>query len=138
MGFNTKDFRFADIQVSLFGQTLSGFRGVSYKKKQEKELLHGAGEKPIGIQRGNITYEGEIMMLKSDYDALNLAARAAGYDDIVSLPGFPVVVAYTNDTKITTDTLLNVEFMEFDEGMKQGDKFKEMSLPIIFTGIKKA
>ena len=138
MAFNTKDYRFADISVSLFSQTLTGFRGVSYKKKQEKELLHAAGDKPVGVQRGNITYEGELTLLKSDYDALNVAARAAGYDDILGLPGFPIVLAYTNDTQITTDTLLNVEFMEFDEGMKQGDKFKEMSLPIIFTGIKKA
>ena len=137
MGFNTKDYRFADISVSIFGQKLSGFRGVSYKKKQEKSLLHAAGDEPIGIQRGNKSYEGEISMLKSDYDAMNLAARTAGYDDIIDLPGFPIVIAYSNDTNLTVDTLLNVEFMEFDEGMKQGDSFIEMSIPILFTGIKK-
>jgi hypothetical protein len=138
MAFNSKEYRFANVAVSAFGTTFQGLRGVSYKKKQEKELLHAQGDKPIGIQRGNISYEGELKILKSDFDALNEAAVAAGYEDLIEMPGFPIIVSYTNDTKIKVDTLLNVEFTEFDEGLTQGDKFKELSLPIIFTGVKKA
>lgn len=135
--FNSKNYRFADITVSMFGQTLTGFRGIKYKKSQEKEHLYAQGDEPVGVQRGNKAYEGELMMLKSDFDALNIAAKTAGYEDVVDLPGFPLIVSYSNNTKITTDTLLNVEFKEFEDGMVQGDKFKEISLPIIFTKIKK-
>lgn len=137
MGFNSKEYRFADIKISLFGTKLKGLRGVEYKKKRNKELLHAAGDEPVSIQSGNVDYSGSISMLKGDFDSLNAAAVKAGYSDITDLPGFPVIVEYSNSTKMSVDTLLNVEFDEYDEGLKQGDKFKEISLPILFTGIKK-
>lgn len=138
MPFNSKEYRFADIQVSLFGQKLKGLRGVEYSRSRNKELLHAQGDEPFSIQSGNVDYKGSLMMLKGDFDALNLAATAAGFTDITDLPGFPIVISYTNETKLSVDTLINVEFDSYDEGLKQGDKFKEISLPILFTRIKKA
>ena len=134
---NGKQYRFADIKVSLFGQNLKGFRGIEYSKKRNKELLHAQGDEPISIQSGNVDYSGNLMLLKSDFDDLNTAAIAAGYADITDLPGFPIIVTYSNTSKLNVDTLINVEFDSYDEGLKQGEKYKEMSLPLLFTAIKK-
>ncbi len=132
---DTREFEFADITVKLLGAELTGLRGITYKKSQEKELVYGAGNKPKSVQRGNKKYEGSLMLLKSDFDALNKAAIDAGFDDISDVPASKidatVVYQITEESKLQTATLRGVEFTEFEDGMKQGDKFKEITLPFI-------
>lgn len=141
MAFDSREFEFADVRVAILGTQLTGLRGLTYKKSQEKEPVYGAGNEPRAIQRGNKKYEGQLMLLKSDFDALNIAAIAAGYEDIVDVPGdlIDLIVVYQKEgtAKLSTDRLLNVEFTEAEDGMKQNDKFKEVTLPFICLKIKK-
>lgn len=140
MAFDSREFEFADIKVSMLGVELTGLRGLTYKKSQEKELVYAAGNQPKAIQRGNKKYEGSLMLLKSDVDLLNQAARLAKYEDITDVPGrlIDITVVYQNldSLKLSTDTLQNVEFNEVEEGMKQGEKFKEITLPFMFLRLK--
>lgn len=141
--FNSREFEFADIKVNMLGVELEGLRGLTYKKSWEKEPVYGAGNEPKAIQRGNKKYEGSLSLLKSDVDALSKAARTAGYDSILDVPGkdINITCVYQKEedaASLATDTLVNVEFTEFEDGMKQGDKFKEVSLPIIFLRLKQA
>lgn len=143
MAFDSREFEFADIKVALLGVELSGLRGLTYKKSQEKELVYGAGNQPKAIQRGNKKYEGALLLLKSDFDMLNTAARGAGYEDITDVPGrlinLTCVYQKSDDAaKLSTATLINLEFTEYEDGMKQGDKFKEISLPLIFLRLKES
>jgi hypothetical protein len=137
MAFDSREYEFADISVSMLGLLLSGLRGLTYKKSQEKELVYAAGNQPKAIQRGNKKYEGTLMLLKSDFDQLNAAAKNAGYDDITDVPGhlIDIAVLYAKGELASLPIaviLKNVEFTDFEDGMKQGDKFKEVSLPFIF------
>lgn len=137
MAFDSREFEFADIKVSMLGTELSGLRGLTYKKSQEKELIYAAGNQPKAIQRGNKKYEGTITLLKSDFDLLNTASRAAGYEDITDVPGrlINITCLYQKSDdglQLKTDSLQNVEFSDYEEGMKQGEKFKEISLPFMF------
>ncbi|MDE3185279.1 MAG: hypothetical protein KGM16_17845 [Bacteroidota bacterium] len=138
--FNSKEFEFADIKVSVLGTELSGLRGLTYKKTQDKEPVYAAGNQPKSIQRGNKKYEGNLMMLKSDFDLLNAAARTAGYEDISDVPGSAINITcvYSNASNLSVDSCLNVEFTDFEDGQKQGDKFKEITLPFIFLRLKQA
>jgi hypothetical protein len=43
MGYDSREFEFADTKVSMLGVELSGLRGNTYKRSQEKELVYGAG-----------------------------------------------------------------------------------------------
>jgi hypothetical protein len=142
MGFNSREFEFADIKVAIMGRELSGLRGLTYKKSQEKELVYGAGNAPKAIQRGNKKYDGTLTVLKSDFDLMNLSARAAGYEDIVDVPGdlinITCVFEKPGTGMLSTDSCINVEFTEMEDGMKQNDKFKEVALPFIFTKLKQA
>lgn len=139
MGFDTREFEYADIKVKVFGAELDGLRGLTYKKSQEKELVYGQGNRPRAIQRGNKKYEGSLMLLKSDFDLLNKAALAAGYADITEVPGklinLSAVFQKDSDPFIQTATIFNLEFTDFEDGMKQGDKFKEVTLPFICLNI---
>ena len=132
--FNSREYEWSDVNVVAAGRPVTGIRGVKYSSKQEKEVLHAKGNKPHSIQRGNKTYDGELTVPQSEYEAL----RAAGGGDILDI-SIDIVVAYGNPSKgdvITTDLLMGVEFTEDNTEWKQGDKFQEKSLPFIFLDKK--
>ncbi|WP_304581978.1 hypothetical protein [uncultured Alistipes sp.] len=132
--FNSRQYEWADITVFAGNRDITGIRSIKYSEKQEKELLHGKGDKPLSIQKGNKTYEGEIGVLQSELEAL--AAAAGG--SILDLE-LTVVVSYGNPSKgdmVKVEELLGVQFTEEPREMKQGDKFMEATLPFIFLGKK--
>lgn len=132
--FNSREYEWSDVNVVAAGRPVTGIRGVKYSSKQEKEVLHAKGNKPHSIQRGNKTYDGELTVTQSEYEAL----RTAGGGDILDI-SIDIVVAYGNPSKgdvITTDLLMGVEFTEDNTEWKQGDKFQEKSLPFIFLDKK--
>lgn len=89
---NTREYEWADVSVVMAGRMVTGLRGVKYSAKQEKELLHAKGNKPHSIQRGNKTYDGEITLLQSEYEALKQACGGDILDasiDIVAAYGNP-------------------------------------------------
>lgn len=140
--FNSREFEYADTKVSVLASELSGLRGLTYKISQEKEFVYGQGNTPKSIQRGNKKGEGVLTVLKSDYDLMHLAAVAAGYNNLLEVPGKLINIScvYQKDdaSSIATDILLTCEFTEIEDGMKQGDKMKEISLPFMFISHKKA
>ena len=131
---NTREYEWSDVTVVMAGRPVTGLRGVKYSAKQEKELLHAKGNKPHSIQRGNKTYDGEITLLQSEYEALKQASGGDILDASLDL-----VAAYGNPTAgdvITTDVLVGVEFTEDNTEWKQGDKFQEKTLPFLFIDLK--
>ena len=132
---NTREYEWSDVTVVMAGRNVTGLRGVKYSAKQEKELLHAKGNKPHSIQRGNKTYDGEITLLQSEYEALK---QASGGDILDA--SLDIVAAYGNPTAgdvTTTDVLVGVEFTEDNTEWKQGDKFQEKTLPFLFIDLKK-
>lgn len=85
---NTREYEWADVNVVVAGRVVTGLRGIKYGSKQEKELVHAKGNKPHSIQRGNKTYDGELTLLQSEYEALRTACGGDVLDgsfDIVVL-----------------------------------------------------
>ncbi|HLO37707.1 MAG TPA: hypothetical protein VK173_04410 [Lacibacter sp.] len=140
MGFDASEFEYSDIKVSIFGRELTGLRGLTYKTSREKELVYGAGANPKAIQRGQKKNEGSLMVLKSDYDDMLRAANAAGYNSLCDVPGklINITCVYQNEDKsrLQTSSLFNCEFTEEEDGMKAGDKFKEVTLPFLYLSQK--
>ena len=134
--FNSADVAWANISVVIAGRPVVGIRGVRYKKTQEKELLYAAGNAPLGIQHGNIAYEGEIKLLKTEYDVLKDTAKQQN-TDLLSLTG-DIVITYTRTgvNAVRTDRIKNFEFKEFEKSMEQNAKFMEITLPIIFLNLE--
>ena len=139
-GFNSKEYSWSNVEVSYLGRLITGIRGVKYKVSHEKEALYARGSKPHSVQSGNKSYEGEIKLLQSEVDALNVAAKDAGFDDLTDF-SFDIAVAYTpknlaESTKILNKSIKSAEITEFEEGMEQGDKFMEITLPFVALDIK--
>lgn len=128
---NTREYEWNDVTVMLGGADLTNIRGIKYSSKQEKEAIYGKGNQPVSIQKGNVSYEGEMTVLQSEYEAMRDASDTGSILDLC----VDCVVCYGNPsqgTPMTTDTLLGVQFTEEPKEMKQGDKFQEITLPFIY------
>jgi len=132
---NGKEFRWADIEVGLLGVKLKGRVEITYNGEQDDDFLYAEGDTPIDIISGNKKGEGNLGILKSTFDALEDAAILAGYNDVMSFQ-FPLSVSYSNDTRIRKIILLGCKINKWDDGMKQGDKFKTVNLPFKYISRK--
>lgn len=133
--FNSREYQWSDVSCLVGTNDIVGLRGVSYERSKEKELVYGKGCEPIAIQSGNVSYEGEIVVLQSEYESL----KAAGGGSILDL-STDITVNYGNPDEgsvMTTDVLLGVQFTKEPNDMKQGDKFAEITLPIVFLRKKR-
>jgi hypothetical protein len=132
MAFNTKEYAWSNVEIAMLGRVLIRVRGVKYASKKEKEYLHARGENPHSIQSGNKTYEGELMLLQSELEAIQRQLGAT--EDITDLDPFNITVVYKPKGvgSLVTHILKNVEFTEDNREIKQGDKWQELTLPIMF------
>lgn len=136
--FDSKECEWADMEISVAGAKLTKIRGLKYKASQDKELLYGAGNEPISIQRGPRSYEGEIKLLKGALDDMNAAAIEEKGKDALDLE-FDITVVYAEKGTRTlqTDILVQCQIKDFEKGWEQGAKMMEITLPIIFLDLKR-
>ena len=133
--FDSNQFRWADMSFSIFGSVIEKILELTYDVDEESEELYGAGDEPFEISSGNRKYSGQLSIYKTVFDTMNLAAKAAGYRDILAVR-FPITCSYTNDVAITTDILMNVKLGKFNGGGQQNDKSIKITLPFKFTRIR--
>ncbi len=131
MAFDSREYEFADLTLVLGGKDITGFRGIKYTTKQEKEPVYGKGNEPLKIQKGNKSHEGELTILQSEMETLVANAPSGSILDLQ----LDAVVAYGNPGNgdmLITDVLQGIQFTEEPKEIKQGDKFMEVKLPFIF------
>ncbi|MBP4139624.1 hypothetical protein [Flavobacterium geliluteum] len=133
MSFNSRQYEWGDLTLVLGGRDITGFRGIKYTEKGEKEALFAKGRHAHSIQTGNITVEGEITILQSELIALEKAGKG-------SILGLNVdgIVAYGNPSlgdTMTTDRIVGISFTEAAKEMKQGDKNMEVTIPFIALAV---
>ena len=134
--FNSREYEWADLTFIAGGRDVTHFRGLKYTAKQEKEVVHGKGNEPLSIQKGNKTYDGEATLLQSEYETLREGSKTKSVLDLQ----LDVVACYGNPSAgdaMITDVLQGIQFTEEAKEMKQGDKFMEVTLPFIYLRLKK-
>lgn len=132
---NGREYEWADIELVISGVPVTGFRGIKYGPKQEKEALFAKGSKPLAIQNGNKSYDGEFMLTQSAVEALRVASKG----DLLDIRSASAVVVYGNPSKgeaPVTDTLIGISFTENVKDWKQGQKFAEITLPFLYLDQK--
>lgn len=135
MTFNSEEYAFNDITLVMLGRPVIGLRGIRYKVSQEKDNVYGKGKLPVARGRGQVNFEGTIKVLHSELRAL--LASVGGGENILAIRPFEIVVNYGPLVGIAnTDILKYVEFTEQEIDVNQGDKFTEVSLPIIIGDIQ--
>jgi hypothetical protein len=135
MPFNSREYEWSDLSVAAGNRDITGIRGINYKDSIEAEPLYAKGRYPHSIQTGNIAYDGEITLLQSEYEAL----VEAGGGSVTKLRNLTVVVSYGNPSNgdaVITDILTGVQITEASKQLNQNDKFMEIKLPFLATGLK--
>ncbi len=135
--FNSEEYGFVDLQVVMLGRPLATLQGLRFKEMQEKSNVYGAGAKPIARSRGQITYEGEVKILLSDYLAI-LQSQGNGSNGALKIKPFDIIASFAPSvgSVITTFVLVYTEFTEVEVNVNQGDMGIVMTLPIIFGDLK--
>ncbi len=134
---NNKEYAFGDIQVFILGAFILGLKGIEYTTKKDKEHNYGAGRSPRGIQHGKRTPSGTLTVTQSEFEALNRAARAKGFKDLLDVD-IDIVVSYAPEYSavITTDVIQGASFSEMPKGMKEGDMSSTHALPFLALDIE--
>ncbi len=135
--FDTKEYEWADISVLIAGASVTKLLGVKYKRTQAKTALKGAGRKTIGIQSGNEDITGSIILYGGAVDDMNKAAVAAGGSSILDV-ATDIVITYkpAPGRPLQTDTLIGVEFTEYEKGMDQGADHMPVTMPFLAVDLK--
>lgn len=132
---STEECAWSKVKVNILGRTIVGIRGFQLDKEVDKEHLYAAGQDPIDIQEGNIKPSGNFKLLKYEVDALNDAAKLAGYEDITAVPHtlISAVVQYkkTDLSRMRKVSVVGIGFTSLGVGMDQGAKMTEVMLPFL-------
>jgi hypothetical protein len=127
-------------EIKILGRTIKGLRGFGFKKEVEKEHLFGAGDDAIDIMSGNKKGTGSIKVLGFEADAMNKAARDAGFDDITDVPHEAIVITCAYKKRaidpIKTYVASGVGFTEAGTDLEQNAKFREITLPYLAMNVK--
>lgn len=139
MSLNTAECAWAQVKVKVLGRTLVGIRGFEYKKSVTKEAIYAAGRKPIDIQEGNETFDGNLKLLKYEVDLLNDAALAAGYSDMLGVPHELVTISVSykkrpNDAMREVQ-VIGVAFTELPHSMEQNAAMTEVTVPYVAMNV---
>lgn len=131
--FNSEEFEWSDVTILVAGIVLMNATSVKYTWKRDKSFRYGKGEEPRSIQKGNKSYEGELVVSQQDYKKLGNALGD------LSKAKFGIVVSYGDPSKLiprTTDALDGCEITEAGKEIKSGDGSMNISLPIMFLRLR--
>lgn len=133
---NNKEYEWGDISVVVLGKIVLGITGVEYTATRTKETRRGAGVMPKSIQYGDREFTGTLTLMQSEVIALNQAARASGYKDILDVD-VDIVITYLSPAGIvTTDKIVGASFTEIPSGMSEGDLQSEHAMPFLALDIE--
>lgn len=127
---SSREYSGKDVQVTMLGRSVA-LRSLKYKASQEKQNVYVLGRKdPYAKMVGRKEYEGEIVMLQSEFEAL-VRSLPAGNDPLDIAP-FDIVVLYVDESTgfIITDVMKEVEFTEYEKAMTEEDDMMEITLPL--------
>lgn len=139
LNITSKECAWAQLEVAILGRTIKGLRAVEAKKSVEKEHIYGSGDEPLDIASGNKKYEGSIKVLGFEADAMDVIAKAAGYDDITDVPHENIVMTLKWKKKKTDipnfKTVSGISFTETGFSQEQNAKMREVTLPYLAMSI---
>lgn len=124
-----------DIKFSIAGQQVTGITSISYKDKTEKELVYGAGKKPIGVGQGNESYEGKLSLYRYEVD--RILAGISGEKKLSRLATFPITVVsqMEGESTFNTDVVL-AQFKDSGRDISQNDKTDIVELELLVVDIQ--
>lgn len=132
---NGKAYSAANVQISMAGKVVAAATGIKYSENNEHTNIYVMGRaEPFSIVDNTTEYEGEVMLLLDEYEALQRSIPAG--QSITKIAAFDIVVTYqTRLGDIITDELKNCRFKSLEKEWKANELFTEIALPISIGSI---
>lgn len=90
---------------------------INYGDERDTRLVYGKGSRARAYSQGNYKGEGDMDLLREEFDRLN---QRAGGQGMYGMTPFPIIVAYADEGKPTVvDTLQGVKIVKRGSGAQQ-------------------
>ncbi len=127
--FNSVEYAWKDLQVSLLGRLLVRILEIEVEPSVEHKEIYGRGSLPVAIQSGNYSFKGKLKIGQSEYNEMVRTAQDAGKR--VTDISFDISIAYVNGDGIWRNRVVGAKTTGAKQGMKQGDTDMEIELPFV-------
>lgn len=134
---NGTEYAWEDMEIVLEGETLplEGVVELNYEKTRDHTNIWGRGSDPIATGRGKNDYNGNIVLLQSEFERWNKSLGPGR--DVTELIGFGITSSYAPLGGISTsDQLTYCRVQSFKKGMKTGDGNQTIDCKLIIGKIK--
>lgn len=124
-----------DITMNVGGTPVSGVQAINYKDNQVIDNVYAAGKFPTGRGEGQVSFEGNITLLKEEVDSLVNAIPSGRLQDY---PEFPITVVFLPEgsNNFTTHQLLYCRFKNNGIDVKSGDSSVATQIELAIGDIK--
>ena len=123
---NGVSYSWESITVKLPSGVAVMIKSINYSDESPTRPVYGKGRMPRGFSKGNYKAQGELGLLREEFDRLN--SRFGGQGMYGKSPS-NIVVSYADDGKpVTTDTLPYVLFDKRDTSIAQDDESVEVGV----------
>jgi hypothetical protein len=119
---NGNEYAWEDITIVLPGSAapIDGCAGINYEIKKDHTNIYARGDKPIKMGRGKREFSGDISLLQSAVESLQMGLLPG--KDLTDIAPFVITVGYAPAGGVATvDQLLYVRIAAYKKGMKTGD-----------------
>jgi len=133
---NGEAVSWAQINVTILGNVISGITAISYEDEQEITNNYGKGNFPVSRGFGKIESKASMTLLAEEVDVLQ---EAAPDGRLQSIPEFDVLVSYIpvgGSTTIRNHKIRNCRFTNNKREAKQGDTQVEVELELMPSHIE--
>jgi hypothetical protein len=130
---NGEEYAWEDFSLAINGRIIEGLQEVEYTKEKDYKEVRGRGADPHTLGRGNNSYNGKIVILQSDYEAIQRGLPRG--KDITDVRG-EITMCYSPEGGLrTTDQIKGARFTKVSKAFKNGDGNMVLELPFIATKI---
>lgn len=137
MPINGTEYAWEDFEITLEGETkpLEGVVELNYEKSKDHTNIWARGADPVATGRGKNDYNGNIVLLQSEFERWNNSLGSG--KDVTDLTGFGITGAYAPEGGVSsTDQLTFCRVQSFKKGMKTGDGNQTIDCKLIIGKIK--
>ena len=133
IAINGKVYSWASLSIGILGERIIGVTAINYRDVGEIGEVRGAGPLVLGRTRGKVHGEGDMEMLREEWDALlpKLTGNGLyGYQEIAS----DIMVARQEGTKVVTDRLPGARFHSAESSNSEGTDAAIIKVTLSLSG----
>lgn len=131
---NGKAYSWASLSIGILGERIIGITAINYRDVGEIGEVRGAGPLIIGRTRGKAHGEGDLEMVREEWDALLPKLTNNGLYGYSEVASDIIVARKEGPTKVVTDRLPGVRFHSAESSNAEGTDAAIIKVTLSLSG----